>query len=453
MAEGRPPPDDNDDDDNNIFLKQWNLHLPANKQLNKTVLAPLAAVTSAAAPPLTRNPATDDKLVGSLKDSTWLGANAASERLARKSTATTKRTPALNATWKDHSTKDGEAYETKKQRYKKRPNAAVAAAAPNAAAAAATPQSAAAKGAPLEVVNAPLVAPTQIVTLEQHRTRNAQTNLFALNIERPVRSATTAMIIDTPPPVAALSYCALLPSSEVPWYEVTMNAIAARPNMSFPKTPLMRRSVLMTFLRAPDPNMPYERPCFNLDRAPYAYEEGMRMRCVAHRMSAEQLGDKNAFRCRELLYNGQMVKINAALATRGAEDPRNHLHDIPELCYMCHIWLTTEAALDQCNRPSARSADDMLIVFNKFMVLADQVGEYHRNATLCSADVSIGIWGFFPRWNERNYRAGKLSCGLPGFEENEEMVFREARKSSQGAPSMRSGHTAVTPTAPFSSHQ
>jgi len=351
---------------------------------------------------------------------------------------------------KERNNKDATDHQTRKDKYKKKPASSPAAAAT--APVAALPRTMAPKAVAAQEVAPPAVAPTQIETLEQHRVRNDQTQLFAVNIERPHRTAPLEAIINTPPAVGTLRYCATLPTSDVPWYAVATEAIARRPNMGFPRTPLMRRSVLLTFLRAPDPQQPYERPCFNLDRNPYNHERGLRMRCVAHRMSAEQLGEAKAFRCRELLYNGQMVKIHAALATRGAEDPRHHLHDIPELCYMCHIWLTTEAALDQRNKMAAPTADDMLIIFNHFMVMIDQVGEYSRHATLCSADVSIGIWGPFPRWNERNYRAGRLSCGLLGFEESEEMLFREARKpsslSEQPAPAaVQARSTRSDPTA------
>jgi hypothetical protein len=461
MAEGRSAAgkgkeEADDSDSGDVFLRAFNAQLPANKQLDRGVLAPLRPTFAAAPPALLLKTEADDKLVSSLKDTNWLGAEAASDRLVRKSVvAIAKQAPALHATLKGFSAKNAEDHEIKKVKYKKKPPVEGPAMAAAAAAAVVVdePKASAARGAMRETVEPPLLAPTQIETLEQHRVRSAQTQLFAINIERPMRTAPTDLIISTPPPVEALKYCATLKGSDVPWYEVMMATVAKNPAVTFPKTPLMRRSVLMTFLRAPDPKMDYERPCFNLDRNPYANEKGLRMRCVAHRMSAEQLGEARAFRCRELLYNGQMIKINAAVATRGAEDPRNHLQDIPELCYMCHVWLTTEAALDQYNKGVTPSADDMLIVFNKFMVQADQVGEYHRNATLCSADVSFGIWGFFPRWNERNYQAGTLSCGLPAFEENVEMLFREAPESSGQSDSIRSVPTAATRTAGFSSRQ
>lgn len=440
---------DGEGEESDPFLELWNRFLPPTGQLDRSALAPLQQPPPQPPPaPLgaSKSPAT--------RDATWLGTNQASTRLTRQNVVA-KTAPTLLADLKDRNNKDATEHQARKDKYKKKPaaSAAAAAAAPTGAVPA-LPRTMAPKAVAVQEVAPPAVAPAQIETLEQHRVRNDQTQLFAINIERPHRTAPVEAIINTPPPVGTLRYCATLPTSDVPWYAVATEAIARRPNMGFPRTPLMRRSVLLTFLRAPDPHQPYERPCFNLDRNPYNHERGLRMRCVAHRMSAEQLGEAKAFRCRELLYNGQMVKIHAALATQGAEDPRNHLHDIPELCYMCHIWLTTEAALDQRNKMAVPTADDMLVIFNHFMVMIDQPGEYSRHATLCSADVSIGIWGPFPRWNERNYRAGRLSCGLLGFEESEEMLFREARKpsslSEQPAPALgrstRSDPTACAQT-------
>jgi hypothetical protein len=374
--------------------------------------------------------------------------------------AVPKLAPKLEAEIKALSAADQATHQVRKQKYKRTSGSAGSkSVTPNASA----PEPAAQlmPAVPMEVVVPPAVAPTRVETLEQHRPRNHLTALFAINMEKPVRTATTEMIVNTPPPVAALKYCALLPSSEAAWYDLTTQAIAKRPHMTFPKSPLMRRSVLMTFLRAPDPQQKYERPCFNLDRNPHTHERGLRMRCVAHRLSAEQLGEARAFRCRELLFNGQMVKINAALASGGAEDPCNHLNDTPELCYMCHVWLTTEAALAQRNRPGPVSADDQLIIFNRFMVMVDQVGEYSRHATLASADVAMGIWGPFPRWNERHYHAVPLGTDLYGFEESEEMLFRDARKllgptatgAAKATPSTRSDPIAASQTASFTYHQ
>jgi len=456
--------------DEDPFLKVWLSYVGADKQIEKSAvdLATGKPQPQAPVPQLLAPSAPNEKLVNSLKDNTWLGANQAAAKLVRK-TVVPKQSPGVDTQLQGQTTADQATSQLRKAKYKrtgvvsksKEPNKVVTAAAADsidgsAATTHLVPAAAAARiKAEMDVVVPPVVAPTRVETLEQHKPRNHLTDLFATTIERPLRTATTEMIVATPPAVAALKYCALLPSSEAAWYELTTAAVAKRPNMAFPKSPLMRRSVLMTFLREPDPNMQHERPCFNLDRNPFNHERGLRMRCVAHRMSAEQFGELHAFRCRELLFNGQMVKINAAVATNGAEDPAHHLNDIPELCYMCHVWLTTEAALAQRNKAGTQSSDEMLIIFNRFMVMVDQVGEYSRHATLASADVAMGIWGPFPRWSERNYRAVRLSCGLRGFEESEEMLFRPAREPSgqsvggvaKATHSSRSGLFAASQTA------
>lgn len=451
------------------FLDIWNSYLPDSKRVDPAVLKPVAEPSA----PLSGRgvAAPDEKLTNTLRDATWIGTNQAAARLA-KQTAVLKTAPILGAELKAANADNQATYLVSKQKYK-RPAApplaatAPAAALPIAAAAATTSANTNARAqlqvppAQREAVVPPATAPVRVLTLEEHNARNKVTDLFAMQIERQPRTATTEMIINTPPPVQTLQYCAQLQTSQVPWYDAMKQIIANKTDITFPKTPIMRRSVLMTFLRQADPKQVYERPCFNLDRNPYQHEHGLRMRCVAHRLSAEQLGDARAFRCRELLFANQQVRINAALESGGRDDPRRHLNNIPELCYMCHVWLTTEAALAQRNKPTPPSANDMLVIFNRFMVMIDQIGEYRLSATLCSEDVSLGIWGPFPRWNERHYRAARLSCGLYAFEESEEMLFRLAREPSslsatvaaKATDSQRSDPTAVTRTAASNCHQ
>lgn len=403
----------------------WGSYLPDDKRVSRKQAQQQQTEATLLEPPIDQT-----KLSGVVEDGVWLGTNQAMQKLVKR----TVQAPAPVV--QDEMTAIAEAnkktHQIRKLKYKRQPASTSVSTTTTTTTTVDAPNGPPSllPAAQMEAVVAPALAPLQIETLEQHKLRNKQTELFALTIERQHQTPTTEMIISTPPAVTALQYCATLPAAEVPWYEATKQAVASRTNMTFPKTPLMSRSVLLTFLRQPDAHNPYERPCLNLDRNPYEHERGFRMRCVAHRMSAEQLGEANAFRCRELLYHGQMIKINAALASKGAEDPRLHLHDIPELCYMCHVWLTTEAALAQRNKASAPTADDMLVIFNRFMVMQDVVGEYARHAMLCSEDVAIGIWGPFPRWNERHYKAVRLNGNLYGFEEAEEMLFRQARKSS-----------------------
>jgi hypothetical protein len=299
------------------------------------------------------------------------------------------------------------------------------------------------------VVSFPTAAPSvPIVTLEQHQRRDNETELFAYSIERPALRAATEVIISTPPAVSALSFCAAAAAEDggVAWYNTYLKTLGS---VAFQNTPLIRRSVLITFLREPDTSVPFERPCFNLDREPLPHEQ--RVRCIAHRLSEEQLGAGRGYRLRELLYNDQCVKINRAVAQR--TDPMVHLTPVPELCYMCHVWMTTEACLDQRNRMEERKQKDLTVpgastpppaggipalIFNRFMVDIDKPGEYDRRKMLCSDDVTaMGVWGPFPAWNKRNYVACMVRFpekSLRGFEETDNLLFRLPRVPLQSGP-------------------
>jgi hypothetical protein len=210
-------------------------------------------------------------------------------------------------------------------------------------------------------------------SLEQHKRRDDELALFAVaTIQRPHQRPTNDMIIQTPPVVGVLQYCAKFKDSDA-WYKPMSMAIASHPELSFPDTPLMTRDVLMTFMREPDPRATYERPCFNLDRNPHEHEG--RVRCIAHVLSERIWGKERAFRLRELLFEHQNIKINAALeaaaAVKGAakvQDPRDFLSPVAEMCYMCHVWMTTEACLNQKNRLAKDpSDDDDIVILNRFV--------------------------------------------------------------------------------------
>jgi cell pole-organizing protein PopZ len=181
-----------------------------------------------------------------------------------------------------------------------------------------------------------------ILTLEQHKRRDDELALFAVTVERPHR-ATNDVIINTPPAVTVLAYCAQY-KGELPWYKNMQQSVANSSTITFQDTPVFRRSYIVTFLRQPDPATPYERPCYNLDREPLAHEN--RVRCIAHRLSEEILGLGRGYRLREILFKDQSLKINAAIDhnQRAAKlgmplvDTSSYLTEIPELCYMCHIW-------------------------------------------------------------------------------------------------------------------
>jgi hypothetical protein len=161
------------------------------------------------------------------------------------------------------------------------------------------------------------------------------------------------------------------------------------------------------------------------------------------------LGEKSAFRCRELLFFAEMYAINKALEPGSGVDPRSALPELGEFCYLCHIYLTTAACYDLQNQKQERDREDMaspgttqqqqqqqqfevLQIANRIMVSIDVNGEYRHEVMLAANDVSsLGIWGPFPEWNPRNYIPCQLAGSqLKGFEEHERMVFRLPRVPS-----------------------
>ncbi len=289
-------------------------------------------------------------------------------------------------------------------------------------------------------------------SLEHYKRRDEDLALFAgALIQRANQRPTNDMITQTPPVVGVLQYCAKFKDSEA-WYKPMSAAIADHPELSFPDTPLMTRAILTTFMREADPRATYERPCFNLDRDPMEHEG--RARCIAHVMSEAMWGKDRAFRLRELLFENQNIKINAALeaaaSTKAAQDPRDFLSPVPQLCYMCHVWMTTEACLNQKNRlaKDPSDADDDIVILNRFMVDIDKEGEYDRRAMLASDDVGLGIWGPFPLWNERNYIPVVIASqgNLRGFQESDALLFRLPRAALLriGSESVK-GSTLSTP--------
>lgn len=318
--------------------------------------------------------------------------------------------------------------------------------------------------------------PPPIHAIEAHPRRDHHLNLFAQNIERP-HHATNNMLIPMPPLADTLQMC-LQFRETVPWMNRNAMAIEkASAQITYPKMPVMRRDVLRTFLREPDPRCSYERPCLNLDREPLPHElmgDEPLQRCIAHRLSAEQLGADKAYRCRELLFHAQMVHINAAVefnkkrlqdssleARYPAADPNSILGPVREYCYMCHLYTVFHACLDQKNarerrerkdmsNAAAAKADETLTrIFNRFMVYVNQIGEYDRRACLCADDMGYGIWGMFPRWVARNYVVCTISNlgGLRGFVESPILDFQEARESSQRTESSSlSNSTQSAPT-------
>lgn len=309
----------------------------------------------------------------------------------------------------------------------------------------------------------------EVQPMEDTQRRDADLQLFMTQMERRPARPSTQLILEQPPPMETLRYCAQFKTKEMPWYVGAMRTVANHPDLTLPRTPLYTRAYLAPFWREPDPRVPHERPCFNLDREPFEGEEG-RVRCIAHFLSEKRLGPGNAYRLRELLNTTQCTQINAALARKAPVDrkgapppsPCIFLNEIPGICVMCHFWLTTLNALDQKNHLEERAAleaarqnapssvgknseDDGMTVLNAFMVDIDKEGEYDRHCLLAGDDVGMGIYGPFPLFNERNYvpwvdPMGPAGARLRGFAELERMLFRPAPD-----PSARS--TPMLPTA------
>lgn len=295
----------------------------------------------------------------------------------------------------------------------------------------------------VKVEHAPQDNVAEIQPMEDVPRRDPDLELFALEMERRPLRPSQQLVLELPPAIETLAYCSQFKKGSMPWYIGGQKTVATNPDLSFPIIPLYSRAYLQPFMREPDPRSTHERPCFNLDREPVEGEQG-RVRCIAHRLSEERLGPGQAYRLRELLNTTQCTQISAALAHRGgtrAPDPAQYLPKIPEMCVMCHVWLTTEEALDQKNDHEKRKLKQVAVL-NKFMVDIDKPGEYSRNCLLAGDDIAMGIWGPFPLWNERHYIPWKdpFGTGLRGFQELEDMLFRLSLDPSQ--PSTR---TRATP--------
>jgi hypothetical protein len=293
----------------------------------------------------------------------------------------------------------------------------------------------------------PLVLPDVVHTLEEHKRRDEQPELFAMTtVQRPSR-ATDQVIIETPPEVQVLAYCNQF-RNEMEWF-ARMQVIVAENDLKFQKTPVFRRAVLITFLREPDPSNKWERPCFNLDRDPQPHE--CHIRCIAHRLWG--------FRLREMLFNDQQQRINASL--RNGEDPAAHLFGVNEMCYLCHIYMTNKVCLDQKNNKEQRERKDltapqqpiMMRIANRFMVVIDKPGEYDRRRMLVSDNVAMGIWGPFPIWSKDHYVPVKVmapgsNVTLRGLEESAKLLFQEARAlAAPGTKGSLNKSTQSTPTS------
>lgn len=290
----------------------------------------------------------------------------------------------------------------------------------------------------------PQVEQLPVHTMEQYNNRSDQVQLFEMNIRRlsAQNNQTHDMVPQKPTKQQTLAYCAQFKQA-LPWIVAMPNAIANLNGLAeYPDTPILSRAYLNDFMRTCDPSRPYERPCLNLDREPHPHEGANR--CIAHKLSEQQLGPTKAFRLRELIVSeGAQAKMAAAMEQK--QDPRIYLDVLPELCVLCHLWLALRDCIDQRDKSNERAgefANNQIYILNRFMVYIDQPGEYRREVMLAGDKINAGIWGPFPLFNEGNY----IAKANGRIEESDNLLFRLARESS-----IQSTHSGVL--APKSSCQ
>lgn len=276
-----------------------------------------------------------------------------------------------------------------------------------------------------------------IQNMEQHNRRAHQVQLFASHVERPTQPS-TAQIIATPDVTSTLAFARKVEELRL-CTDQYMQMLSDYPNLKRQNIPVFTRKTLQPFLFKANPMNSYERDCCNLDRPPVHGEA--RIQCAGHKLSGDLLGPAKAFRPRELLFPDQIVRINHALDVEHS-DPRVHLLPVPQMCYLCHIYLTYQMYLDQRNKLHEREVKDhtsncqdtrttMVTILNRFIVTFGTEGEYDIRRLIASDSISLGILGPFPMWSPRHYRPVVDTSGLPGFAENDVMVFRLSQEPSQ----------------------
>lgn len=303
-----------------------------------------------------------------------------------------------------------------------------------------------------EDVPLPKVMPMNqhIQNMEQHNRRAHEVELFASHVERP-NQPTTAQIIATPDVTTTLSLARKVEQFKM-CTDQYMEMLANNPHLKKQNIPVYTRQTLQPFLLAPNPARAWERPCCNLDRPPVHGE--VVIQCIAHVLSGEMLGRDKAFKLRELLFPDQIVRINHCLEAE-RKDPRIHLLPVPQMCYLCHIYITNQMFLNERNKLDERERPDhttpkeaprttMVTILNRFMVTFGTEGEYDVRRLIASDSISLGILGPFPLWSKRHYQP---LLSQQGFAENEVMVFRLSQEPSQLIESgNQSGSIRSTPT-------
>jgi hypothetical protein len=255
----------------------------------------------------------------------------------------------------------------------------------------------------------------RIEEIEQHNVRDDQLALFALNMSKGFSN----YVINKPPQIDVLAYCARY-KNEMPWYISMQHYIASSAeHYDYPDVPVLSRAMIQDFLRVPQ--NPGERPCINLDRDPFEGEN--RIRCAAHRLTSKPENGGKGFRLRELILGDTLTRVNEAVAKK--QDYSQILDPVPDMCFLCHLWLCLKDSTYQ--RDKKTQASDKVVIINRFMVMIDIPGEYDRNKMLMSDKVNTGLWGPVPLFNKCNYivhqREGRI-------EESANLLFRLTRVSS-----------------------
>lgn len=268
----------------------------------------------------------------------------------------------------------------------------------------------------------------RIQEIEQHNHRDNKSAIFALNMSK----GSSNMIINKPPQINVLEYCARY-RNELPWFMTMQTFLAgASGNYDYPDVPVISRAMIQEFLRSAQ--NPGERPCINLDHEPCKGDH--RTQCVSHRLSSRQAQGRG-FKLREMLFGDTLTRVNEAIAKK--KDFSTILDPVPDMCYLCHLWVALRDSTYQRDKKS-----DKVVLINRFMVIIDQIGEYDRSKMLMSDKVNSGIWGPFPLFNESNYIVDLKNSRI---EESANLLFRLTRALlppidvTQQKTSIRSNHT------------
>jgi len=283
----------------------------------------------------------------------------------------------------------------------------------------------------------------RIEDIEQHNVRDDQLALFALNMSKGFSN----YVINKPPQIDVLAYCARY-KNEMPWYISMQHYIASSAeSYDYPDVPVLSRVAIQDFLRIAQ--NPGERPCINLDRDPFEGEN--RIRCAAHRLTAKPENGGRGFKLRELILGDTLTRVNEAIAKK--QDFSQILDPVPDMCFLCHLWLYLKDSTFQ--RDKKTQASDKVVIINRFMVMIDIPGEYDRNKMLMSDKVNTGLWGPVPLYNEGNYIVHQRENRI---EESANLLFRLTRVlsppigTSQTNASIRSNLTNVTPSTGILHH-